>query len=220
MGACGGASFISFLFFKETFRTERSLAWQKARLLALEKAAAAEGDEVEEKKKEASWFSWCSKSIGTVWHTLLQKFRHLLPSLKSKDKHIVQGTDKKGELQVAAIFSPPQYLEPSEPVKKIVSAPTPGLDTAKPKNITIGRSMSAWAGSDRRPELMRKTTTGRRSINRVVTNSGREIKVRMDRAVGTFIFSGNKQLMSFYFFLHSSDQRYQMYPLLDPPLLF
>lgn len=40
MAALGGASFLTYLFFRETFRVERSLAWQKARKAALERAAS------------------------------------------------------------------------------------------------------------------------------------------------------------------------------------
>lgn len=75
MTALGGASFLTYLFFRETFRVERSLAWQKARKAALERAAAEEkagigketrGEESRERIKDARWKRWKESRFAKV----------------------------------------------------------------------------------------------------------------------------------------------------------
>ena len=167
MGACGAASLVSFLFFKETFRTERSLAWQKARKTALEKAAAGDSDEVQ---APPSMLSRWAKAVACA-------MRRCKPHRGRSAPPPTTALAPTGP--PSAPFQPPDYLGAGQAVERLSSAPISG---ANAKEEPVHRATSAWTAGGKSPALVRKVTT-RRSINRVVTAQGREIKVRGARSV-------------------------------------
>lgn len=171
MGALGGASFLSFLFFKETFRTERSLAWQKARKEALERAAMKERVNEEVGRKNA---------IITFWHNIKSHTLNIWKRVSSSNKREVSAVCiAEGEKTTSKNepFMPPLYQDPNQVIDRTTSAPVGMMVTTRSKS-QLGRSKTSWADVDKtkHPALARKVPT-RRSINRVITSEGKEIKV-------------------------------------------
>jgi len=171
MGACGAASFISFLFFKETFRTERSLAWQKARKLALEKAAQISGGNANQAAKEPSFID---RSYQLIMASLCRVRSKMI--LRHERTEAQSGLKGKIRDETDAPFSPPLYHDPPLTVATTTSATANGTLIEKTRSVKLGRSTSAKPAPGKRPSLAKRVTTTR-SINRVVTVQGEDIKV-------------------------------------------
>jgi hypothetical protein len=178
MGACGAASFVTFLFFKETFRTERSLAWQKARKEALEKAETG----IDDSKTNTGILSKWGQSINTAKQNLTRRIQCIpLPWKKGKEEVAIESREKFKSTAVNAPFVPPEYQEAEQHnVDRTLSAPV----AASIKNdARLSRSLTTWGThTKQRPSLTRKVTT-RVSINRVITSEGKEIKVSDDKLI-------------------------------------
>jgi hypothetical protein len=168
MGGCGAASFVSFLFFKETFRTERSLAWQKARKSALERVAAGE-EEKESDTKPNILIRWYRSIKATLGRS---KSRFSTQKKAMEEMSTTEQSSKGSDTP----FAPPLYLDTPHSVSRTTSAPTNGTIAEMTKSIKLDRSVSARPAATR-PPLARRITT-KRSISRVVTSNGKEIKFR------------------------------------------
>lgn len=169
MGACGAASFVSFIFFKETFRTERSLAWQKARKLALEKAEAAQASDEQAANKPGLM----ARSFQSMEGTLGRLRNKLFTQQKSSEG---QFTFQEKNKEHRTPFAPPLYHDAPQLVNRTTSAPNDSTAGVKTLSVTLDRSISARPALGKRPSLARRVTTTR-SINRVVTIQGKDIKV-------------------------------------------
>jgi len=174
MGACGAASFGSFLFFKETFRTERSLAWQKARKEALERVAA--GESVPTKSGVLSRFG---ESISTTMQNACKKIMTLFKWKRTSTCKENITAEKGGMVAVPnSPFVSPLYQEPGHNVNRTNSMPIERME--KSSKSQVHRSKSAWAGTnqEKRSSTLTRKVTSRRSVNRVITSDGREVKFR------------------------------------------
>lgn len=161
IASLASVSFLSFVFFfKETFRTERSLAWQKAKRLALEKAAATHSAE-----NSNTWWERMSNSLREAWTSLLGHLQRKRQDGDCKGDDII---DEGKELSPRP-FNPPSY-ESAPAIGKSITLPTSALhDSNKPFDRDIMMRATSL-------NLTRKTTT-RLSINRTITVKGKEIKV-------------------------------------------
>ncbi|UZJ54040.1 hypothetical protein CBS101457_003360 [Exobasidium rhododendri] len=182
MGACGAASFVSFIFFKETFRTERSLAWQKARVGALERAAVVEINESDNRPSHGvrGMFSRWEHTLSVQLHDGGQKIAKLLYWRSSGVEQSTEaGNAAKRQVDALtssnAAFLPPLYQDSNHAVQRTSSAPV-GLLSKKQSHLNRSRTDRS-ARVQEKPSLTRKVTT-RGSINRIITNEGREIKFR------------------------------------------
>lgn len=187
LAAAGAVSTIAYAFLKETFRTERSAAWRKARADAIKKA---------EKAERAHNNQTSSSHSHHLWH-LSRKDRHeessqeTAPAAATETGSVGHGAQSPGDDIAHQPLQAPDYHLPSEEHTATTStttttttaAPTPKRQATTTFPVDTdgqgGRAPRPSPAIARRASLTR--VVSHRSIQaagRVKTRDGQEIKFK------------------------------------------
>lgn len=149
IAACGAASFISYCFFRETFRTERSIPWQNAKRAAVERA-----------RKRPAHNKTVDAAVTLGSHdksdSFASRLRGYLQRVLRSARPVIRTSEREQAAQITAEGAAPKYMEPG-------SEASNGRERGP-------RSEKEWN------TLARKPTT-RHSISRTVVEQGEAIKV-------------------------------------------
>lgn len=167
----GGTWAIVFIFFKETFRVERSLAWQAARAHAQARALAhppaPKDQEAAVKVEKSSRLASLRTKLGGK-----KAMPQAKPALSEKDRpfqppsYLAAAPMAANAPEAAAETSAAQ--EPSTPASRVQSLPQPTHGGAK---LTCAKTAPAGPA----PRLGRANSAA--SARRVLTRDGEEVKV-------------------------------------------
>ncbi|CEH14573.1 Synaptic vesicle transporter SVOP and related transporters (major facilitator superfamily) [Ceraceosorus bombacis] len=186
MAGLGGASCLSFFFFRETFRVERSLAWQTAKKRALTKA---EESRQAQANRDVTYIGSCEADHASTRRPFWERWmRRSKPNAASTPREKLSGGAGTTVSPASSIrpHTPPEYREPADvelapPVAPMApSAAAQAVDEAARQEERAARmarvTTNATARSAKPAAIARAKSAG--SARRVLTRDGQEIKFK------------------------------------------